>query len=533
MLSISALSNNDINGNRRISASAGDLSSINQNQKMPFVPSKRMIQHHEYQNLVDDVTPSIVNGLRKRETSRQRHKSEHGTYDSIVPMPDNRYVDNNNNQQQQQKQQMKRESNRTGVSAGAGTGASGQQMVNGPVYRHFGDTNLMRNHNGKSPINHNRNLMNKSNSTTSLATTAICGGGGEGSSAGGDSSSSIYNSNQYRTRSIGQDIDQHSYPDAKMAAVAADKLNNNNHSNQNAIRSTTTDTFNPMASNPYITSNLTNDTGFSSMDADNSSTITPNNHKISDKTNKINATNPNNNNYYSAAFDQIQRMNYDVKNRIKMFDVVDRSAAYRPVVCHKNYKPRSDKRFVQIIILYAGALHTQALTLGHFEYLFEPYASILFFRIDLFIFMMSAAALMFLFRDRFFFPCPSDVMFYVICNGVFLLFHFFIVAHSISHLYGKAQNSAGSSSNVSSSNSNNSDGFNSLDSMENEIQHKNNHRRRPIVPTNGISAPIKAKSSSKSAGDSLSYLGPFNFRQLLRPIQGPTNSLRKRRSGKV
>lgn len=341
-------SNNDINGNRRISTSAGDLNSINQNQKMPFVPSKRTIQHHEYQNLVDDVTPSIVNGLRKRETSRQRHKSEHGTYDSIMPMSDNRYVDNNNNQQhqhqqQQPQQQMKRESNRTSVT-NASAGSGGQQMVNGPVYRHFGDTNLMRNHNGKSPINHNRNLMNKSNSTTSLATTAICGGGG--SSAGGDSSSSIYNSNRYRTRSIGQDIDQHSYSDGK---IAADKLNNN----RNGIRSTTampttTDTFNPMASNPYITSNLTNDTGFSSMDADNSSTITPTNRKISDKTNKTNATNSNNN-YYSA-FDKIHRMNYDVKNRIKMFDVVDRSAAYRPVVCHKNYNPRSDKRFVQTIL---------------------------------------------------------------------------------------------------------------------------------------------------------------------------------------
>lgn len=504
-------STNDINGNRRISTSTGDLNAINQNQKMTFVPSKRTIQHHEYQNLVDDVTPSIVNGLRKRETSRQRHKSEHGTYDSIMPMPDNRYVDNNNNQQQQQhQQQMKRESNRTSGVAGTGTGAKGQQMVNGPVYRHFGDTNLMRNHNGKSPINSNRNLMNKSNSTTSLATTAICGGGG--SSAGGDSSSSIYNSNRYRTRSIGQDIDQHSYSDAKMAA---DKLNNNN-SNRNGIRSTTamaatTDKFNPMASNPYITSNLTNDTGFSSMDADNSSTITPTNHNISKKTNKTNATNPNNNNYYSA-FNQIRRMNYDVKNRIKMFDVVDRSAEYRPIVCHKNYKPRSDKRFVQTNFLCLIQTNT---------------------------FMMSAAALLFLF-PTFFFSAFSGIMFYVIRNGGNFIssfkFYSILSSRSISHHYGKAQNSAGSSSNVSSSNSNNSDGFNSLDSMENEIQHKNKNnqrRNRPTVPANGVSAPIKAKSSSKSAGDSLSYLGPFNFRQLLRPIQGPTNSLRKRKSGKV
>ncbi|KAG4070138.1 hypothetical protein HA402_013381 [Bradysia odoriphaga] len=60
-----------------------------------------------------------------------------------------------------------------------------------------------------------------------------------------------------------------------------------------------------------------------------------------------------------------------------------------------------------------------------------------------------------------------------------------------------------SSSNLSSSTVSDS---NSLDSMEHEIIHRK--------PTNA---------------ENLSYLGPFNFRQLLRPTQGPTESLRKRR----
>lgn len=41
--------------------------------------------------------------------------------------------------------------------------------------------------------------------------------------------------------------------------------------------------------------------------------------------------------------------------------------------------------------------------------------------------------------------------------------------------------------------------------------------------------PMKTLIST-TVTDSLSYLGPFNFRQLLRPIQGPTNSLRKRKN---
>lgn len=54
---------------------------------------------------------------------------------------------------------------------------------------------------------------------------------------------------------------------------------------------------------------------------------------------------------------------------------------------------------------------------------------------------------------------------------------------------------------------------NSLDSMEHEIIHRK--------PTAG--------NGQAASGTEMSYLGPFNFRQLLRPTQGPTESLRKRR----
>lgn len=70
--------------------------------------------------------------------------------------------------------------------------------------------------------------------------------------------------------------------------------------------------------------------------------------------------------------------------------------------------------------------------------------------------------------------------------------------------------SAGSSASNLSSGSTISDS-NSLDSMEHEIIH-----RKPT-----------AIGNAGAASDS--YLGPFNFRQLLRPTQGPTESLRKRR----
>lgn len=103
--------------------------------------------------------------------------------------------------------------------------------------------------------------------------------------------------------------------------------------------------------------------------------------------------------------------------------------------------------------------------------------------------------------------------------------------------------SAGSSSNLSSSNSNSSD-VNSLDSMEHEnIHHKNVPRSRQM-PANAVMLPHVANrknlminnvarnaggNAAVGGGDSMSYLGPFNFRQLLRPTQGPTNSLRKRK----
>lgn len=98
--------------------------------------------------------------------------------------------------------------------------------------------------------------------------------------------------------------------------------------------------------------------------------------------------------------------------------------------------------------------------------------------------------------------------------------------------------SASSSSNLSSSNSNSSD-VNSLDSMEHEtIHHKNvvrahhpsNSEMLPHVTNRTNLLMNNVSRNNATGGDSMSYLGPFNFRQLLRPTQGPTNSLRKRKS---
>lgn len=82
--------------------------------------------------------------------------------------------------------------------------------------------------------------------------------------------------------------------------------------------------------------------------------------------------------------------------------------------------------------------------------------------------------------------------------------------NSISFIFFLLQisHSAGSSSNVSSSNSNNSDhGFNSLDSMENEIPANNAAHHKKRIP------------KLINSNESMSYLGPFNFRQLLKPVQ--------------
>lgn len=90
-------------------------------------------------------------------------------------------------------------------------------------------------------------------------------------------------------------------------------------------------------------------------------------------------------------------------------------------------------------------------------------------------------------------------------NSIFFLsFSFFMCKWMNSH-------SAGSSSNISSSNSNNSDnGFNSLDSMENDTIHQNKGRHKNRMPA--------LMTTSNSIATTMSYLGPFNFRQLLRPV---------------
>lgn len=75
--------------------------------------------------------------------------------------------------------------------------------------------------------------------------------------------------------------------------------------------------------------------------------------------------------------------------------------------------------------------------------------------------------------------------------------------------------SGSSASNLSAGSATTLSDSNSLDSMEHEIVHQ------------------KRSQSQTAAGGrgpaDQSYLGPFNFRQLLRPTQGPTESLRKRR----
>lgn len=82
----------------------------------------------------------------------------------------------------------------------------------------------------------------------------------------------------------------------------------------------------------------------------------------------------------------------------------------------------------------------------------------------------------------------------------------------------------GGSSNLSSSNSNSSD-INSLDSMEHETNYRANGAQPNLLMKN-VGAQHK---NSMIRVDQMPHLGPFDFRQMLRPTLGPTNSLRKRK----
>lgn len=291
------------------------------NHLTPFVsPSKRSIQHHDYQNLVDDASKailsaamavatktstittttsasssSILNGPKRNSNRNQKN----GTYDSVVNPYDNRYIvvdGNNNHNHNGNNNNRKIYNDKDSNGNNHRIGSSG--LVASPIYRHFGDTNLLRNNNGKSMINYN----GRSVSSTSLATTALANDN--------NNSSMLYDKN--RTKSIGQDIDC-IYPEAK-------RIQHDKHGR--IIRA---DIFPIASSNSYVTnSNLTNDTGFSSMDADNTSNVTPTITK-----------NPNQHLY--SACNQIHCLNYDVKNRIKMFDVDTTTACQQPL-CHNNYK---------------------------------------------------------------------------------------------------------------------------------------------------------------------------------------------------
>lgn len=119
----------------------------------------------------------------------------------------------------------------------------------------------------------------------------------------------------------------------------------------------------------------------------------------------------------------------------------------------------------------------------------------------------------------------------------FFFFLFFVHArnaHTRAKLKKKSMycsHSAGSSSNVSSSNGNNSDdhGFNSLeDSIENDDIQQSNHQHHHLHhhhPHVDHHARHKNRIPTLiTSSDSMSYLGPFNFRQLLRPVHERNNA---------
>lgn len=243
----------------------------------PFVPSKRLIQHHDYQNLVDDSKAARATAAAAKTTitaatpsipvQSNRNRYDNCTYDSVHNTKG--LVDKNNNRKYNDNERTK-----------------------APIYRHFGDTNLLRSKGKQSPthnnaMNNNNNNMNNNicGSSISLATTEP----------------SLATFDKYQKA-----IKCSAYPDGQRSN--ADNL-------QLAQR---IDAF-PVVS----TSHLTNDTGFGSMDA--ASIVTP---QAKSKANN----NSKSNNFHMP----FQCVNYNVKNRIKMFDV-DPSA-------YRKHAANNDKR---------------------------------------------------------------------------------------------------------------------------------------------------------------------------------------------
>lgn len=222
------------------------------NAAHPFVPSKRIIQHHDYQNLVDDTKTASPSS----STATPRNRYNNYTYDSIFDgesCVDKNNINNNNRR------------------------INECERTKTPIYRHFGDTNVMR---SKGKIHYNE-MNNNCANNVSLAIGI---------------EPSIPN------------IDKHQKLIKCTAYPAEMKQNSSDHRQRN-------DVF----PNSYVTSNLTNDTGFASIDTDPSSIV---------------RSKSNNNNFHLP----FHCVNYNVKNRIKMFDVDPSS--YRKLANNKIHEKR-------------------------------------------------------------------------------------------------------------------------------------------------------------------------------------------------
>lgn len=263
----------------------------------PFVPSKRIIQHHDYQNLVDDTkTAKPFQSPAAAKASASASQSI-GTSAAVgaMPMNRNRKYDNCT-------------STYDSVDGGGGMGPRVVDKNNNnnrkysddneprrtktPIYRHFGDTNLLRNKERQStPPSHYDNNNNHTSSN------------GNGISKPSPATYDKYQKVSKRTSA---------YADVKRTTAN----NNNNSSNNCQLMQQRIDSF-PIISTTYGTSNLTNDTGFGSMDTDAASiAATP---KAKSKTgHHYSNSNNNKNNFHVPSF---QCINYNIKNRIKMFDV--------------------------------------------------------------------------------------------------------------------------------------------------------------------------------------------------------------------
>lgn len=348
----------------------------------PFVPSKRSIQHHDYSNIndvshttqiskvpaaaniYDSATVHIKNGTYKSasaatnrtnsapsfggETCRDGSRAPPLVYNCTADnnrLHEKRYDDNNNDTSNNKHSH---HGNRlTCATAGltmetAAPFDNRKHNNNGinrdgssaPIYRRFGDTNLLR-HNGKSKVNYNV-LTASSDSTSTTTSTALCV----------DQILPMpnqHNNGKKAVRNYAQDdtierylptMKQRHHQHDSTPAKHINKQQSQNHApaaNDKQNRLINGDIFR-LSKNHYITCSMTNDTGFSSMDPDNASTVAP--------TTKITQ------NHYYSPFNQIHCINYDVKNRIRMFDVDSSSSSYRPK-CHNNYKSSAnphDKR---------------------------------------------------------------------------------------------------------------------------------------------------------------------------------------------